>query len=101
MNMKQRAASLVLSLSVLVFMVCAPVCGALAVEPAPAEADESAQSDFMLVLIPYGWLTGFTGTLGVNAHCKGTHHVHAKVTHLWGLCARTQSGVLTRGGREA
>ena len=37
----------------------------------------------------------------VNAHCKGTHHVHAKVTHLWGLCARTQSGVLTRGGREA
>ena len=39
--------------------------------------------------------------LSVNAHCKGTHHVHAKVTHLWGLCARTQSGVLTRGGREA
>ncbi len=39
--------------------------------------------------------------IDVNAHCKGTHHVHAKVTHLWGLCARTQSGVLTRGGREA
>lgn len=49
----------------------------------------------------YFYSTGPFGGLAVNAHCKGTHHVHAKVTHLWGLCARTQSGVLTRGGREA
>ena len=68
MNIKQRAAEVVLLLSVMAFMVCAPACGVWAAESAPAEVDESAQSDFRLVLIPYGWLTGFTGTLGARGH---------------------------------
>ena len=58
MNCKQHAVFPALMLLLLV------LCGS----PALAAGDEEAQKDFRVVLTPYGWLTGFTGTFGARGY---------------------------------
>ena len=75
---------------VLLCLVCATL-GA-----APASAAESDASDLKIVLVPYGWITGFTGKFGARGYETNVSNSFAQIDKYLNFAAMAHMEVVYR-----
>lgn len=62
----------------------------------PAMAEENAASDLKIVLVPYGWITGFTGKFGARGHDTNVSNNFAQIDKYLNFAAMAHMEIIYR-----